>query len=220
MARKVKFETLRLFRNLHGSGLTKGAVALVIYIRITFFYTRVTYLHRTQVCLTRHTDVHKHRSFHLHSIVIPKDTMRISFSPTTRICGYVTNLKVVDSPNFPANLKQHCSAALLYSTVRLCIFLPWRQKCIFDLTTLTKKTWNCNKLNSRASYSPQVGKKRRRLTSSITDCRAFPKLIFLRCYSCWRSRIPPLACPPHPPAPVRPPLLLCHGRALNFQQGL
>lgn len=40
-------------------------------------------------------------------------------------------------------------------------------------------------------------KKWRRPTSFITDCRAFPKLIFLRCYSCWRSRTPPSHTPPY-----------------------
>lgn len=41
----------------------EGAVVLVIYMRITFFYTRVTYLHRAQVCLMRHTDIRERQSF-------------------------------------------------------------------------------------------------------------------------------------------------------------
>lgn len=34
-------------------------VAFAIYMRITFFYTRVTYLHQAQVWLMRHTGVHR-----------------------------------------------------------------------------------------------------------------------------------------------------------------
>jgi len=49
-----------------------GVVAFAIYMRITFFYTRVTYLHQAQVCLMRHTDVHEHQSLHLRSVIVPE----------------------------------------------------------------------------------------------------------------------------------------------------
>lgn len=149
----------------------EGVVALVIYIRITFFYTRVTYMHRTQVCLTRHTDVHKHRSFYLHSMIVPKDTMRISFSSTTRISGYVTNLKVVDSPNFPASLNMRHRPENLY--------LPFAgAKTHFRLNDINEKARNCNETEFQGELFPASWEKTATANQFYNGLSSFPEIDF------------------------------------------
>lgn len=157
---------------------------------ITFFYTRVTYLRRKQVCLMRHTDVRD----------IQVSTYTAS-SFLNRLCGFLSfrlHISQIRGQSRSGGPVEFPYETRYRPTNSYLPFHGWKRGNVFGLTTLTKKRGTVTKLNFRSSYSPQVaGKKLRQPTSFITDSVELSRNWFFSTVTAASARVYPPRVPLH-----------------------